>query len=116
MNQISIQGIHYHLSETTEAYIREKLEKFSYLSDRIVDGILRVIHEKDQYTVEIDVHFNYGTKLHLHAAHSQLYPAVENLMDKLKVAASDEKKKIKDYHNHHAPRAKDQLAGGDETP
>ncbi len=101
LEQIVIQGVHYHLSETTMEFIREKLEKLSYLHERIVDGTLRIIHEKNEYKAEVDIHFNHGARIHLHVSHEQLYPAVKNLIHKLKKSAAEEKEKIKDYHSHH---------------
>lgn len=102
LDQIVIQGIHYHLSENTMQFIREKLEKLSYLDERIVDGTLRIIHEKNEYKAEVDIHFNHGARIHLQVTHEQLYPAVEDLLHKLKKTALEEKEKIKDYHNHHS--------------
>lgn len=101
LEQITILGVHYHLSENTSNFIKEKLEKLSYLNEMIVDGTLRIIHEKNEYKAEIDIHFNHGKILHLEVVHEQLYPAIENLMHKIKKMAAEEKEKVKDYHNHH---------------
>ncbi len=101
LEQIGIQGVHYHVSEKTTQFIREKLEKLAYLQDRIVDGMLRIIHEKKEYKVEVGIHFTHGAHVHLQVINEQLYPAIENLIHKLKKTASEEKEKTKDYHNHH---------------
>ena len=115
LDQIKVLGVHYHVSETTLEFIGEKLDKLSYLKDRIVDGTLRIIHEKNSFKVEIDIHFNHGKRIHLHSTRDQLYPAIETLIHKLRKTAADEKQKLKDYHNHHIEHHHENVYKDDST-
>ncbi len=99
--KIQIEAIHYHLSDSTKTFIRGELSKLSYLDNYIVDGILRVVREKHSYRVTIDLHFNFGKRIHLHTDNNKLYSAIEDLMHIAKNCA-EEKKKLKDYHKHHS--------------
>lgn len=101
IEQIEIQGVHYTVSDTTIQFIEEKLSKIEYMKKTITFGTIRIIRDNDQYTLEADIHCNNKSQIHIDTTDKLLYPAIENLMHKLKHKLSDIHKKITSHHKHH---------------
>lgn len=100
LSQIELRGIHYHISESTESFIKEKFSKFDYLKHLIVDGTIRIIKETNLFKIEVDIHLRHNRAIHFETKHELLYPAIETMGHKLKQILSDEHKKNKDHKSH----------------
>lgn len=103
LEQIQIQGIHYDLSNHTIEFIKEKLSKIDFLDSFITDGTIRIIRDGEHYKAEADIHLHKKHHLHIDTKHEQLYPAVENLVHKLRHKLSEEHKKVMSHHKAHTP-------------
>ncbi len=102
LEQIQLHGIHYHLGDTTREFIQEKLSKFDYLKGFIVSGDIRIIKESHQFKIEADINTKrHHKKIHCETEHELLYPAIENLVHKLKKILSDEHEKVTHHKEHH---------------
>ncbi len=102
---ITVKGVHYDISDRTREFINEKLSHIDPFKDLIVSVEVTVTKEKSGYQVESNVHFKFGSNVHLSESHLELYPAIENLMHKLDAKVSKEKDKIKEHHPHgHASK------------
>lgn len=89
-----IQGIHYDLSQSAQEYINKKMQKLEFLKDDIEEFKMHVLHEKNGYTVKIDIHTKWGSKDHLDSSSSKLYKAVNKVIDKVARKLKKEKEKI----------------------
>ena len=102
LEQIKLHGIHYHISNSTKEFIQEKLSKFDYLKDYIVDGDIRIIKESHKFKIETDMNIKrHHKKIHFETEHELLYPAIENMTHKLKKNLSDEHEKFTHHKRHH---------------
>ncbi|MEI8094159.1 MAG: ribosome-associated translation inhibitor RaiA [Spirochaetales bacterium] len=97
---ITIKGVHYDISDRTREFISEKLSHIDPFKDLIVTVEVTVTKEKASFQVESNVHFRFGSNVHLTESHLELYPAIENLMHKLDAKVSKEKDKLKEHHPH----------------
>ncbi len=107
LDQIQLQGIHYHISDSTKEYIHEKLSKFDHLHDLIIDGKIRILKESSGFKVEIDLHLKQHQIVHHETEDHLLYPAIENAIHKLKKILSNKHMKAVDHKDrknssHHA--------------
>lgn len=96
---LNLKGVHYNISDRTKEFIHEKMQHLHSFKDLIVNMDVTITKEKTEYRVESNVHFKWGTNIHLHENDLELYPAIENLVHKLDNKVSKEKEKIKDHHH-----------------
>jgi putative sigma-54 modulation protein len=94
---IEIKGIHYDISQTTEDFINKKLKRLDHVKDLMVDLLLTVTHEKKEFKVDATVNFRWGLSAHISVSSIDLYPGIENLIDKLDQKATKEKEKIQEH-------------------
>lgn len=95
---VTIKGVHYDISDRTREFLNDKLSHIDPFKDLLVSVDATITKEKNEYIVESNVHFKWGTTAHLEERAQELYPAIENLMHKLDAKISKEKGKVKDHH------------------
>jgi putative sigma-54 modulation protein len=102
--QINISIRHGHISDATEAVIREKLEKLTRLYDRVSAVELTAdMEHRDQPTVDLKV----SAKKHDFVAVAQadnLLAALDDAVDKMEQQLRKHKEKVQDRHRsagHH---------------
>ena len=100
---LTMKGVHYDISDRTKEFLDDKMSHLDPFKDLIVNADIVITKDKNEFRVESNIHFRWGTTVHLHEVDLELYPAIEKLVDKLDAKISKEKEKVKDHHHqsHH---------------
>lgn len=101
IKQIKIESVHYELSDATKTFIEEKLTKLDYLNKIITDGFIRVVRDSEKYKIEADLHLQNKQRIYIKNTDDKLYPAIENLVHKLKHKLSEVHKKMTSHKKPH---------------
>jgi len=96
----TLQGVHYSISDRTKAFLDEKLTHIDPFKELIVDMDVTITKEKTEFRLESNVHFKWGARHHFKESNMELYPAIENWIDKMEAKIAKEKDKIKDHKDH----------------
>ncbi len=104
---LTISGHHLEVTPALRSYVTNKLDRISRHFDQVVDikVILTVenLREKERrQRAECNIHVK-GNDLFAESAHSDLYAAVDDLVDKLDRQVNRHKTRIQDHH-HEAPK------------
>ncbi|WP_028972995.1 ribosome hibernation-promoting factor, HPF/YfiA family [Spirochaeta cellobiosiphila] len=94
---LTVKAVHYNLSDTTRDFIDKKLEKLNHVKEIIVDFALTITKEKQHYRAEATIHYRWNKDAHFHDDEKELYKAIEILIDKVELATTKEKEKIKTH-------------------
>ncbi|RPJ07456.1 MAG: ribosome-associated translation inhibitor RaiA [Spirochaetaceae bacterium] len=100
---IEIRGVHHEVGEKEKDLINKKLGRLSFAEDGIVDLHFIIMKEKSGFKVESTVHFRWGHQFFLHADDHDVTKAIDLLFDKLEVAITKEKEKIKEHKGGVSP-------------
>ena len=102
--QMNLSVRHGHVSDETQATIREKLDKLTRLYDRISAIEITVdLEHRDQPAVDLKI----SAKKHNFVAVAQaenLLVAVDAVVDKMEQQLRKHKEKVQDRHRGEAPR------------
>lgn len=96
--QINITGHGIQLTPALRDYANEKLTRLKRHSDNITSINLILDIEKLQQIAKATVHIP-GVELHAHSESSDLYSAIDTLIDKLDNQIKKHKEKIKNHHH-----------------
>ena len=104
---LTISGHHLEVTPALRNYVTEKLDRITRHFDQVVDVkvLLSIENQKEKegrQRAECNIHVK-GGYLFAESAHSDLYAAVDDLVDKLDRQVVRHKDRIKDHH-HEAPK------------
>lgn len=95
--EVQIKGVHYSISNTLEAYIEKKITRLDYAKDHIVHFNFTIVKDSKDYKVEADIHFKWGKTCHIDLHDDSLYPAIDNIFDKIETKVTKEKEKVQSH-------------------
>jgi len=96
--QITITGHHIEVTDSLRNYVNEKFQRLERHFDQVIDTHVILSVEKLVQKAEATVHVN-GANLFAEEAHSDLYAAIDGLIDKLDRQTIKHKEKLSG-HNH----------------
>ena len=96
--QITITGHHIEVTDSLRNYVNEKFQRLERHFDQVIDTHVILSVEKLVQKAEATVHVN-GANLFAEEAHSDLYAAIDGLIDKLARQTIKHKEKLSG-HNH----------------
>jgi putative sigma-54 modulation protein len=104
---LTISGHHLEVTPALRNYVTEKLDRITRHFDQVVDVkvLLSIENQKEKerrQRAECNIHVK-GSDLFAESAHSDLYAAVDELVDKLDRQVVRHKDRIQDHH-HAAPK------------
>jgi putative sigma-54 modulation protein len=101
---LTISGHHLELTAPLRAYVKDKMTRLERHCDHLLSAQVILSVEKERQKAEASVNCS-GGKLHAEAIHSDLYAAIDLLVDKLDQQARKHKEKRRDHHaaevSHH---------------
>lgn len=80
--QISISGHHVELTDAMRSYVNEKFRRIERHFENVINIHVILSVEKLEQKAEATMQVN-GAKIHAEDAHSDLYAAIDGLVDKL---------------------------------
>lgn len=95
--QISISGQHIDITQALRAYIENKFARLERHFDNMTNIHVVVSVEKERQMAEATIHVNRG-KLFANTEHSDMYAAIDGLVDKLDRQLKKHKEKLTDHH------------------
>lgn len=104
---LTISGHHVEVTPAMRSYVTTKLDRITRHFDQVVDVkvLLSIENEKEKerrQRAECNIHVK-GSDMFAQTAHSDLYAAVDELMDKLDRQVVRHKDRIQS-HSHSAPK------------
>ena len=105
---LTISGHHLEVTPALRSYVTSKIDRISRHFDQVVDikVLLTVEKQKEKerrQRAECSIHVK-GNDLFAESAHSDLYAAVDDLVDKLDRQVGRYKNKVQDHHAESAKR------------
>ena len=100
---VDIKGVHYDISDNVKEKLENKLKRFSYAEDMIVNLDFTITREK-QYTLEANLHFRWGQSSHIKVETFDIWKGVDAIIDKLEQKIAKEKEKIQNRSHHQEIR------------
>lgn len=79
---IKVTGLHLEITPSLRDYIESKLERISRHVDDLIDVSVTLSVDKLVQKAEVNVHLS-GKDIHVEATESDMYAAIDLLMDKL---------------------------------
>ena len=95
--QLTITGHHVDISPALRDYVDTKLGKLGRHFDHMTDIHCVLTVEKLLHKAEATIHLSGGT-IHADAVESDMYAAVDGLVDKLSRQITKHKEKVTDHH------------------
>ena len=92
--QVNITGHHIEVTDALRNYVNEKFLRLERHFENVIDSHVILSVEKLVQKAEATVHVN-GAKLFAHEEHSDLYAAIDGLIDKLDRQTIKHKEKLK---------------------
>ena len=99
---LKITGLNFDVTEAIKKHVSSKLERISRHADNVISVTVTLSVEKLNNKAEADVHLA-GKDLHVKTVESDMYAAVDVLMDKLDRAVLKYKEKRNDVRATAAP-------------
>lgn len=95
--QLNITGHHLELSPALNDYIKNKLQRIQRHFDHVVDAHFVLGVEKQLHRAEATIHVA-GNTMHATSEHSDMYAAIDLMVDKLDRQVKRHKEKLTDHH------------------
>lgn len=95
--QLTLTGHHIDLTDSIRAYVEEKFAKLERHFDHVTDVHCVLTVEKLEHKAEATIHLAGGT-IHADAVESDMYAAIDGLVDKLARQVTKHKEKLTDHH------------------
>jgi putative sigma-54 modulation protein len=95
--QISITGQHIDITQALRTYIESKFARLERHFDNMTNIHVVLNVEKERQMAEATIHVSRG-KLFANAEHSDMYAAIDGLVDKLDRQLKKHKEKLTDHH------------------
>lgn len=98
---LNISGHHVELTPALRGYVQDKLKRVERHFDHLISAEIVLTVEKDRQTAEATLHAS-GADLHAEATQTDMYAAIDMLMDKLDRQTRRHKDKTRDHHQTEA--------------
>ena len=99
---LKITGLNFDVTEAIKQHVASKLERISRHAGNLISVTVTLSVDKLQHKAEVDVHLS-GKDLHVETVESDMYAAIDVLMDKLDRAIIKHKEKSHDVRSTHIP-------------
>ena len=96
--QLKLTGHHVEVTDSMRAYVQKRLERVKRHFDNVIDVTFVMSVDKLQHKAEATVHVS-GGNIHADAIETDMYAAIDALVDKLDRSVRKHKEK---QHDHHA--------------
>lgn len=100
--QINLTGNHIDLTDSMKTYVNEKFQKLERHFDKVSDTHVVLTVENNQHKAEATVNMS-GNRVFADSVESDMYVAIDGLVDKLDRQVKKHKEKLKN-HLHHKPQ------------
>jgi putative sigma-54 modulation protein len=112
--ELQITGRHTSVTDAMKAHARDKLTKLERHNDMVTRAeVVMNIENESRHIVEMIAHTKVGGRLVAKAEHTDMYAAVDLLLDKMDQQIVKQKEKIKDERKHSRTKASGaKTAGG----
>ena len=95
--QINVTGHHVELTDALRTIINEKFERLERHFDNVIDVHVVLTVEKLQQKAEATILVS-GNRIHAEATNTDMYAAIDAMIDKLDRQVVKHKEKLKDHH------------------
>jgi putative sigma-54 modulation protein len=95
--QLKVTGHHVEVTESMRAYVDKRLDRVKRHFDHVIDVHVVMSVEKLQHKAEATVHVS-GNNIHAEAVDTDMYAAIDALVDKLDRSVIKHKEKQRDHH------------------
>ncbi|MEO6185484.1 MAG: ribosome-associated translation inhibitor RaiA [Steroidobacteraceae bacterium] len=102
--QLKVTGHHVEITESMRAYVEKRLDRVKRHFDHVIDVNVLMSVDKLQHKAEATVHVS-GNNLHADAIDTDMYAAIDALVDKLDRSVIKHKEKQRDHHASEGRRA-----------
>jgi putative sigma-54 modulation protein len=102
--QLKVTGHHVEITESMRAYVEKRLDRVKRHFDSVIDVNVLMSVDKLQHKAEATVHVS-GNNLHADAIDTDMYAAIDALVDKLDRSVIKHKEKQRDHHASEGRRA-----------
>ncbi|MFV2029346.1 ribosome hibernation-promoting factor, HPF/YfiA family [Neisseria sp. S1] len=103
---LKITGLNFDVTEAIKNHVAGKLERINRHAENVISVTVTLSVEKVNNKAEADVHLA-GKNVHVEAVESDMYAAVDVLMDKLDRAILKHKEKRNDVRSAPVPAAEE---------
>ncbi len=100
--EITITGVHYHVTDTTKEFIEKKSQRVEFARSFVRQRNMTITKESHGYSVEIKSHIDGKNDIVVSADAHELYPAIEQVFDKYEGKLRKVKDKLQEHHGKHA--------------
>jgi putative sigma-54 modulation protein len=111
--RLSITGRHTSVTDAMKKYATEKLTRLERHDDLVTTGEVVMNIEKDRHMIEMIAHTKVGDRVVGKAEHTDMYAAIDLLLDKMERQLVKQKEKVK-VERKHGGRAKGAAVAGEE--
>jgi putative sigma-54 modulation protein len=95
--QLMLTGHHVEITPSMRAYVEKRLERITRHFDHVIDVHFVMSVEKLEHKAEATVHVS-GNNIHVDSIDSNMYAAIDALVDKLDRSVLKYKEKQRDHH------------------
>ena len=113
--QLNLSGQHVDLTPALRDYVRSKLDRLEKHFDHVTNVHVVLSVEKQTQRADASVNVARG-QLHANAESSDMYAAIDSLIDKLDRQILRHKEKLSDHHRSEGRRKDMGAADMEETP
>ncbi len=99
---LKITGLNFDVTEAIKQHVASKLERITRHAGNLISVTVTLSVDKLQHKAEVDVHLS-GKDLHVETVESDMYAAIDVLMDKLDRAIIKHKEKSHDVRSTPVP-------------
>jgi ribosomal subunit interface protein len=92
-----IRGVHYEITENDRELIEKKMHRIQFAEDNIVSLHFTIIKEKNEYKIEVTIHFRWGNQVFIHLNDFDLHEGIDKLFNKMELRISKEKERKKEH-------------------
>ena len=103
--QLNLSGHHVEVTPALKEYVEKKMERIVRHFDHVIDVRCILTVEKLRHKAEATVSIS-GGRIHADAVDSDMYAAIDALIDKLDRRVMKHKEKLTDHHAADAPRGR----------
>lgn len=93
-----LRGIHYSPSDKTKQFFDEKVAHLDRLKENIQSLEFVVTKTTHGYELGANLHFKWGSQVHIEESGPDLFPLVDLVIDKVQQKVRKEKDKISGHH------------------
>ncbi len=101
---LNISGHHMDMTDALRDYVTSKMERVERHFDHVIDADIVLEVEKERRKAEATLKLS-GATLHADAEHTDMYAAIDAMIDKLDRQTRKFKEKLTNHHNQEGLRA-----------